>query len=397
MGDGSAINTKRTTFDSASFKVAERDYRILVESIEDYAIVMLGPEGRVETWNAGALALKGYSADEIVGGHFSVFYPEEDRAAGKPERLLDVAAAAGRVEDEGWRVRRDGSRFWASVVITALRDGPRLVGFAKVARDLSDRHRAQVALEEALVRTEEQLRQAQKMEAVGRLASAVAHDFNNVLSVILTYCDLLATDLGPGAEAASDVEEIQKAAVRGARLTGQLLTFSRRQSVTPRVLDLNDVVAGVESLLRKLAGEQISLVFSPGRPLGAVLADRTGLEQVLMNLVVNARDAMPAGGTLTIETSQVASFEGGGERGAAPHAILAVTDTGVGMDDETRTHIFEPFFTTKAPGEGTGLGLATVLGVVKQCGGHIRVQTERGRGTTFRIYLPEIDPAALSS
>jgi CheY-like chemotaxis protein len=229
------------------------------------------------------------------------------------------------------------------------------------------------------------------MEAIGRLAGGVAHDFNNLLTVITGYSELLLTSGGVNDFTRSALEEIKKAAERGGSLTRQLLIFSRKQKLLPKSVNLNELVANMEKMLVRLIGENISLVSVPQPDLGLVRADVGQFEQVLMNLVVNARDAMPEGGKLTIETSNVNLNTSQVDLTPGPHVLLAVTDTGVGMDPETQTHIFEPFYTTKEAGKGTGLGLATVYGIVKQCGGAISVYSEPGRGTTFRIYLPRVD------
>jgi PAS domain S-box-containing protein len=388
MGERQGI--KRSTFESASFKVAERDYRILIDSITDYAIFMLGPDGRVETWNAGAVSLYGYASDEMVGERHACLCTEEDRATGAPSRRLAEAQSVGRSEMEGWRIRKDGSRFWASSVLTALWDGAQLLGFAEVTRDLSARHLEDEAKEQALSRAEDMLLDAQRLESVGRLSAAVAHDFNNALSVILTYCDLLTSDLGPAKSPVADVVEIQKAASRAAKLTQQLLTFSKRRSLAPQPLDLSDVVAGIAGLLRKTAGEKVDVVLALERPLPRVVADRGGLEQALVSLVANARDAMPEGGCVTVATRGEAKDV---ERGSGPTVVLAVTDMGVGMDEATLARCFEPFFTTKAPGEGAGLGMTIVQATARQNGGQVRVQSAPGRGTTVKIHLPNRGPA----
>jgi len=266
-----------------------------------------------------------------------------------------------------------------------------VVGASKTARDLSSQRNA----EEALRSTEEQLRQAQKMEAIGRLAGGIAHDFNNILSVILSYSDLILAELKPPDPLVGDVSEVRKAALRAAELTSQLLVFSRQQVILPKVLDLNEVVASVDRMVVRILGEDIELVSLPAERLGRVLADRNNVEQVIMNLVVNARDAMPIGGKLTIETgnvhldSEYAREHAGASPG--PHVMLAVSDTGVGMDRATQARVFEPFFTTKEVGKGTGLGLSTVFGIAQQSGGSVWVYSELGKGTTFKVYFPSVD------
>jgi len=264
----------------------------------------------------------------------------------------------------------------------------RVVGASTSARDLSE----QRATAEALKRTEEQLRQAQKMEAVGRLAGGVAHDFNNLLSVILSYSDLIGSELSSTDPSSRDVAEIRKAALSAADLTRQLLVFSRQQIITPQVLDLNDIVVVMDKMLRRILGEDVDLVTRLARHSTRVLADPSNIEQMIMNLALNARDAMPRGGKLTIETGTVelderyAAEHLGAKPG--PHVLLAVSDTGTGMQPEIQARIFEPFFTTKAVGKGTGLGLSIVFGIAQRAGGSVWVYSEPGRGTTFKVYLP---------
>jgi PAS domain S-box-containing protein len=375
-------------------KAAEERFRLLAEGASDYAIAMLDTQGGIETWTAGGERILGYRAEEIVGRHFSCFYPPEDVASRELSGDLEKAAAEGHVEYESSQVRKDGSLFVASISITALRDEEGVLsGFAKVTRDLTERNRAA----DELRKTEAQLLQAQKMEAVGRLAGGVAHDFNNLLGVIVGYAELLRRQFPEADAIGQRIDKILDAAARAATLTKQLLAFSRRQILQPRVLDLNEVVQGLHDMLLRLIGEDVELVTRTAARLGRVRADRGQIEQVIMNLAVNSRDAMPDGGKLIIETTDVtlgaeyADTHVAGTPG--PYVMVAVSDSGTGMDAETRARIFEPFFTTKELGKGTGLGLSTAYGIVKQSGGFIWVYSEPDHGTTFKIYLPAVGEA----
>ena len=338
--------------------------------------------------NEAALQLYGYRHDAFMGLNVSAL------AVVTPEEVRTTLASWGDAPASGTaRYRRqDGSELVAEYATRALPFAGRRARIT-VLKDIT----AQRQGEEALRRTEEQLRQSQKMEAVGRLAGGVAHDFNNVLSVILSYADLMLMDLKPDEPMRDEVEEIGKAAKRAAELTRQLLMFSRQQVLQPKVIDLNEVLVNMDKMLQRIVGADVDLVARPTQPLGRVLVDPNNIEQVVMNLVVNARDAMPRGGKLTVETANVVLDETyardhlGVKSG--PHVMLAITDTGTGMDRITMTRIFEPFFTTKAPGHGTGLGLSTVFGIVQQSGGSIWADSEPGRGTTFKVYLPRVDRA----
>jgi two-component system cell cycle sensor histidine kinase/response regulator CckA len=311
-------------------------------------------------------------------------------------RILESVARGDAVDQyEATRCRKDGSLVEVAVTFSPVRNAERvIIGVSKIARDLTARRLAEATLR----RTEEQFRQAQKMEAVGRLAGGVAHDFNNILSVILSYSNFAIEALKPGDPLRSDIQAIEAAGNRATELTRQLLAFSRQQVLRPRVVDLNDIVEDMRAMLGRLLGEDVELTTLPGNEIGRVLADPGQLEQVVMNLAVNARDAMPDGGKLTIETTNVhcdAEYEGTHLGVAAGnYVMLAVSDTGVGMDAATRAHVFEPFFTTKEKGKGTGLGLSTVFGIVEQSGGHVRVYSELGHGCTFKLYLPRTDRPA---
>jgi PAS domain S-box-containing protein len=377
-------------------RTSEQQFQALVQGIKDYAIFTLDLDGRVSSWNSGAETIKGYHPEEIIGQHFSRFYTPADQEAGLPARSLHIAGASGKYEAEGWRVRKDGTRFWASVVIDAIHDETgSLIGFAKVTRDITERRQAQEMLEQA----RERLFQSQKMEAVGQLTGGVAHDFNNLLTIIMGNLDTAKRHTGKLSGGVADqltraLGNARTGAERAAVLTQRLLAFSRRQPLAPRALDLNKFVATAVDFLRRSLGEavQIEVVGSAG--LWQAEADPHQLEASLLNLAVNARDAMPEGGKLTIETSNAFLDEdycrNNPEVARGQYVLLAVTDTGLGMSREVAERAFEPFFTTKGVGQGTGLGLSQVYGFVKQSGGHVKIYSEPGQGTTLKIYLPRL-------
>ncbi|WP_439817038.1 ATP-binding protein [Zavarzinia sp. CC-PAN008] len=350
-------------------------YRLMVDAITDYAIYMLDPTGVVSSWNAGAQRFKGYAADEIIGQNYSRFYQAADRAAGVPQRNLDFAAAHGRFEAEGWRVRKDGTCFWAWVVIDPIRTPEgELLGFAKVTRDLTERRAAQQALEQA----REGLLQEQKLRALGQLTGGVAHDFNNLLAAILGSLELVRKRLP--ADAAGLVRLVDnaiKGAERGAALTQRMLAFARRQSLRFGPVALDALVAGMDDLLARSIGPDAVLQVAIPVGLPPVHTDANQLEMAILNLVLNARDAMPDGGRVTIAANQ-----GPGE------VTLIVSDTGQGMDDETLARAAEPFFTTKGVGQGTGLGLSMVHGLAQQSGGRLDIRSQPGQGTEVRVALP---------
>lgn len=490
--------------------------RLFVEGVRDYAVITLSPDGRVTSWNAGAQAIKGYDASEIIGRHFSIFYAPADIASGKPDQALQEAVTHGRFEDTGWRVRKDGGTFSANVVITPIlaRDGT-LLGFGKITRDISDRVAADTRLSasEARLQTlvdtvldtlvdgliiidrrgrvqvynpaseklfgyrpdevignnvkmlmppetmrehdqylvnyqktgirkiigisrevvgqrkdgstfpmhlavgeathlgepiyvgiirdlternqvESQLRQSQKMEAVGQLTGGLAHDFNNILMLISINVEALLDEEFP-ARTRERLEQIEKSAARAAELTQQLLAYSRRQPLHPRPTDLNELVGATSKLLRRTLGENIEIEAILADDLWITNVDRTQLETSLVNLSLNARDAMPGGGQLLIETRNVVLDQDyvAQNPDVAPgsYAMLAVTDTGTGIAPEALEKVFEPFFTTKEVGRGTGLGLSMVYGFIKQSNGHIKIYSELNRGTSIKMYLPRAD------
>ncbi len=355
----------------------------LVESSND-AIIGKTLDGIITDWNIGAQRIYGYSSAEIVGKSINTIF-SPDHYAEITEMMERIKSGEIVEKSDTIHVRQDGKKIHVALTLSPIKDSVgQVIGVSTVARDITESKRL-----------EEVLRQAQKMEAVGQLAGGVAHDFNNLLGVTLGYSELLLKRLGLNDPQRKDVEEIQKAGMRAALLTGQLLAFSRKQVLQPKVLNLNAVVAGAGKLLQRLIGENIELRVALNPAIGQVKADAGQLEQIIMNLAVNSRDAMPAGGKLTIEISNVELDQQYAAQHAStlpgPHVMLAVTDSGCGMDAKTKAHIFEPFFTTKEAGKGTGLGLATVYGIVKQSGGSVWVYTEPGIGTTFKIYLPRVD------
>jgi len=370
-----------------ALRESEDRFLRLMRGAKGYALYMLDAAGNVASWNSGAELLEGYKAEEIVGKHLSTLYEAAEGAHAR--RNLETAALVGRAEEEGLRVRKDGSTFWANVVLSAIVDSSGvLLGFAKVIRDLTERKN-----------WEAQLQQAQKLEAIGSLAAGVAHDFNNLLSVILSYSELLALGLKEADPMRADLREIQTAGLLGVTLTRRLLAFGRQQVLQPRVVDLCAIIVGLETMLRRLVGEDVEMATDLAPECGKVLVDPGQIEQVVMNLVVNARDAMPDGGKLSIGASEVLLDEDFAAEHldvtAGPHVLLSVSDSGIGMDDATCARMFEPFFTTKEPGKGTGLGLATVFGIVKQSGGIIDVFSKPRQGTRIKIYLPMVDRSAL--
>jgi PAS domain S-box-containing protein len=369
----------------AQLHESERHFRHLVESVSDYAIFMLNPDGFIVSWNSGAERIKGYTAEEIIGQHFSLFHTEEDRRNAAPEQALAAARRAGKFSIYGWRVRKGGERFWASIVINAVFDpSGKLLGFAKITRDLTERRAI-----------EEQLRQAQKLEAIGQLTGGIAHDFNNMLTVIGGNIEALQRRIGnanPGWQGL--ISAALRAADRATTLTHRLLAYSRRQPLDPKSVELNRLIIGMSDLLGRTLGAHITIETVVSAGLWQVSADPNQVENAILNLALNARDAMTQGGKLTIEISNTyldeSYAQANAEVSAGQYVMLAISDTGMGMTPDIMDKAFEPFFTTKGIGEGTGLGLSQVYGFIKQSSGHIKIYSEPGEGTTVRLYLPRV-------
>jgi PAS domain S-box-containing protein len=360
-----------------------------VKSVTDYAIFMLDAKGHVTTWNPGAERIKGYTPDEIIGQHFSKFYTPEDMEAGLPDQALKEAREEGRFTAEGWRLRKDGSRFWAMVVIDPIRQGDEVIGFAKITRDMTERREAQIELEES----RQALFQSQKMEAVGQLTGGIAHDFNNLLMGIAGSLDIMKARLAQGRinELERYITAAQGAASRAATLTHRLLAFSRRQTLEPKPVDANQLIAGMEELVRRTAGPGVELETVLAAGLWPCFCDPNQLENAVLNLCINARDAMPDGGRLTVETANAWLDDSSArQRDMQPgqYVAICVTDTGRGMSQEVIAKAFEPFFTTKPLGKGTGLGLSMIYGFARQSNGQARIYSEVGQGTTVKIFLP---------
>ena len=375
-------------------RASEHRYRRLIDAISE-GVLLVAPDGRITVANAQIATLLGCSLDDVIG-HSAFEFIEENEHKIARERLLRRQRGVGD-EYTSHLKRRDGSTVSVAVRVDPLVDADgNLEGLVSVVRDLSEQ-RAAEAMKSRLSDTEEQLRHSQKMEAIGVLAGGVAHDFNNLLSIVLSYTGLLRDGMSEDDPKREDLEEISRAAQRAAALTRQLLAFSRRQVLQPRTLDMREILRGMEKMLRRLLGEDIALSLLTPDALGLVHVDPGQLEQVIMNIAVNARDAMAQGGSLSIEVSDVDVGAAAAPRlcvDPGRYVRVTVSDTGSGMDAATRARIFEPFFTTKQEGRGTGLGLSTVFGIVKQSGGHVTVESDVGRGTTFHVYLPRSESSA---
>jgi PAS domain S-box-containing protein len=390
---GQLIGFAKITSDLTDQKIAEsalrrseEQFRLLVQGVSDYAIYMLDPKGYVTTWNAGAQRIKGYDAFEIIGQHFSIFYTDEDRKAGNPEDALQIATREGRFETEGFRVRKDGSKFRSHVVIDAIRDKTgEILGFAKVTRDITERAKAQGDLE----KVREALFQSQKMDAVGQLTGGIAHDFNNLLMAVLGSLELLRKKMPDDPLKMRLLDNAIQGAKRGATLTQRMLAFARRQQLDTQPIELSSLVRGMTDLLRSSLGPRtmIETHFSLG--LSKVLADQNQLELAILNLCVNARDAMPNGGTITISAQEKRIGAGHETKlSEGQFVCLTISDQGEGMTEETLQRATEPFFTTKGVGKGTGLGLSMVHGMAEQARGRLILKSRYGEGTQAEMWLP---------
>lgn len=360
---------------SVELSKSENQFRTLVGGVTDYALYMLDPNGIVANWNAGGERIKGYSAAEIVGEHFSRFYTPQDRASGKPARALQIAIDTGHYIEEGYRVRRDGSYFWASVVIDPIRnEAGELIGFAKITRDITERKAAQ----EQLAAVQKQLAESQKLDALGQLTGGVAHDFNNLLMIISgnlhTLRKEVSSDRGTRA-----LRSIETAAERAASLTRQLLSFARRQSVQPQSIDLNERLQSIRDVLKSGLGSTVSLIVDIQTDVWQVHVDPHEFETALVNLIINARDAMPDGGSVTLSATNLPD---------SGQIAVTVEDSGIGIPQDVADRVFDPFFTTKPLGKGTGLGLSQVHGFAHQAGGSVSIKSEVGRGTKVTLVLP---------
>ncbi|MBD9397091.1 two-component system sensor histidine kinase NtrB [Pseudomonas sp. PDM11] len=363
--------------------LTERHYEMLVQAVVDYAIFMLDPTGIVVSWNAGAARIKGYDASEAIGQHLSLFYTDEDRQAGKPDYLLEQARREGRAQDEGWRMRKDGTRFWALVVIDAIRNEQgEVIGLAKITRDITDRREADGRYDALRA----QLFQAQKLEALGQLSGGMAHDFNNLLTIILSAARLASRTDDPE-RLASLLDSIQTAGERGAQMTRNLLTFARCEPKATRQVDLNELLDAAVTFIGQALPRTMTLRMQVDEGLYSVQLDPSELEMALLNLVLNARDAMGGVGEVQLQARN-RQLAGEGLHGA--FVEVAVADQGCGIDPAIRPRLFEPFFTTKDIGKGTGLGLSQVYGFARQANGAVQIDSAAGRGTLISLYLPAV-------
>ncbi|MDH1193093.1 ATP-binding protein [Stenotrophomonas sp. GD03958] len=361
-----------------------RQFSLLVNSVTDYAIYMLDTAGFIRTWNTGGQRIKGYTAADVVGSHFSRFYLPEEAEAGFPQRNLRVAAEEGRYACEGWRLRQDGTPFRASVVIDPIWVDGDLVGFAKITRDITELHQAQ----EQLLEAQRELFQAQKMEAIGKFTLGLAHDFNNLLTIIANCLDMVSIHVDNPAAAAL-IDTAQRAGERGTLLTRQLLTFGKGQTLVPEKVRLRSLLHEFEGMLKRAAGDHVDVAIQWPEDDVEIELDRAQLEAAILNLVCNSRDAMPQGGQITVSAA-VRSLQSpsSSTNGPLDYACITVCDDGEGIPKELQERVFEPFFTTKSIGKGSGLGLSQVFGFTSQSGGYTELISEVGKGTRVSLFFP---------
>jgi len=376
--------SRQVTETKLAFERSKRHFQMLIEGVVDHAVFLLDRSGRVASWNSTAQQIIGYTADEIIGKHFGVFYRPDERRSGEPNRVLELAVKNGKHAVEGWRIKKNGTLFFVTGTIRAIHDDDgNLIGLANVLRDSTERRDAQ----EKLVEAREQLAMAQKMEAIGKLTGGIAHDFNNLLMIIGGNAQTFERLLDPKLPRA--IEAIQTAAKRGESLTRQLLTFSRRQHLSPTVVDLDASIRNIRPMIESSLRGNIVYNEAIDPAVRPVKVDLAELELAIVNIAVNARDAMPNGGSFTVTVGNVPTPpEVGGERQDGDFVAIRFSDTGVGIPPNLLSKIFDPFFTTKEVGKGTGLGLSQVYGFVHQAGGTINAESKVGQGTTMTVYLP---------
>jgi PAS domain S-box-containing protein len=361
--------------------VSERNFRLLVENVVDYALYMLDSTGIITSWNTGGQRIKGYAPSEIIGQHFSRFYTEPDRAIGKPARALTIAKECGRYEEEGWRVRKDGSFFWASVVIDPIYEHGEHVGFVKITRDITERREAQLQLE----KMQKQLADSQRLDALGQLTGGVAHDFNNLLMIIAGSLHYMRKAAEKDEKLQRAIKAIETATRQGSALTNQLLTFARRQSVNPEVIDVAERILSIRDILDTAVGRSVELKIEIPSGLWPIKVDLSELETALLNIAINSRDAMPEGGQIHIR-GRNAPGDCIGRR--EDYVAIELIDNGAGIPPDIVEKVFDPFFTTKPVGKGTGLGLSQVHGFAYQAGGFVELASELNQGTKITVYLP---------